>query len=203
MLIGDISELYNTELGDNLLGGCIDNSIITIPPIVKYMENAVGIDINKYINSGVLVMNTKKLREKKFSDKFLYLLNTYHAVALAPDQDYINAMCHGKIKYIDEEWDALPNDDRPILDNPKLIHYNFFQKPWNYDNIQYGEYFWKYAKQTDFYEEIVSIKENYTDSQREADKKCLENIAKRAFEVPDGDEITLKKLYDKGVQIRL
>ena len=143
---GDISELYNHELGDNFIGASTDNSIQGIPELTKYVEEAVGVKRLEYINSGVLVMNLKKMREENFSKKFLNLLNTYHFDSIAPDQDYLNAMCNGKILYLNEEWDAMPAEGKDELKNPKLIHYNLFQKPWCYDNIQYEKVFWNMLK---------------------------------------------------------
>ena len=115
-------------------------------------------------------MNLKEMREEQFTNKFLTLLNKYHFDCIAPAQDYLNAMCNGKILYLDENWDAMPTDGKQPLPNPKLIHYNLFQKPWCYDNIQYEDYFWKYAKQTSYYEQIVEFKNNYSDKQKQSDK---------------------------------
>lgn len=89
---GEISELYNIDLEDNIIGACNDLSIMEVPELVNYIENAVGINKNEYINSGVLLMNLKKMRECKFTTIFLKLLNQYHFDTVAPDQDYINAM---------------------------------------------------------------------------------------------------------------
>lgn len=199
---GDISNLYNINLGDNIIGACIDNSIADIEPLVKYVQGAVGVDMKEYINSGMLLMNIAEMRKKKFSAKFLELLNKYHFDSVAPDQDYINAICNGKIKYLNEEWDAMPNDERKQLENPKIIHYNLFFKPWCYDNIQYEDYFWKYAKKTKFYDIICQMKKDYSESQKQADKECLDNLIKRALEILD-NEVTFKNLYEKGEKIRI
>jgi len=142
---GDISELYNIELGDNLIGACSDKSVVDVPELARYMEEAVGVSRYEYINSGVLLMNLKEMRKKEFSKKFLNLLNTYHFDCIAPDQDYLNAMCNGKILYLDEAWDAMPTEGKEPLDNPKLIHYNLFQKPWqtfatNYKSNSFNAY---------------------------------------------------------------
>lgn len=199
---GDISEMYNLDLKDNLIGACPDHSVVDIPEIIKYMENAIGVDKHQYINSGVLLMNLKKMREVRFGQKFLDLLNKYHFNCIAPDQDYLNAMCNGKILYLDECWDAMPIEGKPELENPKLIHYNLFSKPWCYDNIPYGDYFWKYAKNSGFYEEILKFKNNYSDKQKQSDKKCLDVLIHKAELVPDTD-ITFKKMYESGASIRI
>ena len=199
---GDISELYNHNLGNNLIGAVTDNSIQEIPELVNYVENAVGIPRREYINSGVLLMNLKLMREKEFSKKFLNLLTTYHFDSIAPDQDYINVMCNGKILYLDEEWDAMPNPAREEIKQPKLIHYNLFQKPWCYDNIQYQDEFWKYANQSNYYNLIIQNKNNYSDVQKESDNACLGVLVKKGNDLPD-TEVTFKKVFEKGADLRL
>lgn len=202
VLTSDIAELYDIEIGDNLIGACNDLSIADIPPLVAYTENAVGVNKHEYINSGVLLMNLKQMREVDLEGHFLNLLNTYHFDSIAPDQDYLNAMCNGKIYYLDESWDAMPNDAKPPLAHTKLIHYNLFSKPWCYDGIQYGEEFWKYAEDSGYLDEIKAYKATYTEEKKKADSECLELLVRRGSEIPD-NEVTFKKLFDAGVKIRL
>lgn len=202
VLTSDIAELYDIEIGDNLIGACNDLSIADIPPLVAYTENAVGVNKHEYINSGVLLMNLKQMREVDLEGHFLNLLSTYHFDSIAPDQDYLNAMCNGKIYYLDESWDAMPNDAKPPLAHTKLIHYNLFSKPWCYDGIQYGEEFWKYAEDSGYLDEIKAYKAAYTEEKKKADSECLELLVRRGSEIPD-NEVTFKKLFDAGVKIRL
>ncbi len=199
---GDISELYAYELGNNLIGACTDHSIEEIPQLVKYLEEGIGVDRHEYINSGMLLMNLKAMREEKFSKRFLELLTKYHIDCIAPDQDYINSICHGRILYLDECWDVMPQQGKPLYTNPKIIHYNLFDKPWCYDGVQYEDYFWKYAKRSPYYNEIIQHKNDYSDEKKQSDKKSLELLLHKGETIPD-TEITFKKLYDKGVKIRL
>lgn len=199
---GDISELYNHELGNNLIGACSDKSVVDVPELAKYMEEAVGVNKYEYINSGVLLMNLKEMREKEFSKRFLTLLNKYHFDCIAPDQDYLNAMCNGKILYLDDNWDAMPTEGKKTLPNPKLIHYNLFQKPWCYDNIQYEEYFWKYAKKTSYYEQIIEFKNNYSEEQKQSDRECLGVLVNKGGKISDNN-ITFKKVMERGEKIRI
>lgn len=198
----DIANLYDINIEDNFIGACNDLSIADIEPLVYYTENAVGVKKHEYINSGVLLMNLKKMRECDFEGHFLDLLNTYHFDSIAPDQDYINAICNGKIHYLNETWDTMPNDARQQHHCPSLIHYNLFSKPWCYDNIQYGDIFWEYAQDSGYIDEIKEIKDSYTDEKKKADSECLELLVKRGLEIPE-NEITFKKMNEKGVNIRL
>ena len=134
---GDISELYNIDLKDNLFGGCTDISCKDNAILCDYFKTNAGVSIDEYINSGVLLMNMKKLRDVNFADHFLHLLNKYHFDTICPDQDYINAMAYGKILHLSNEWDAMPTNGSLVFENPKIIHYNLFFKPWHYDNIDY------------------------------------------------------------------
>ncbi|MBR3870229.1 MAG: glycosyltransferase family 8 protein [Clostridia bacterium] len=202
VLTDDIANLFDIDMGDNFIAACNDLSIADIPPLVAYTENAVGVKAEEYINSGVLLMNLKKMRENDLEGHFLSLLNTYHFDSIAPDQDYLNAMCNGKILYLDERWDAMPNDARPPLERTGIIHYNLFSKPWCYDGIQYGDIFWKYAQDSGYIEEILAYKKAYTDDKKKADGECLELLVRRGTEIPE-NEITFKKMHENGVKIRL
>lgn len=202
VVTGDLAELFNTDIGDNYIGACADKSVVDVPPLANYMENAVGVDRHSYINSGVLLMNLRKLREAEIDRHFLSLLNTYHFDCIAPDQDYLNAMCSGKIHYLSEVWDAMPTEDKPEVEGVKLIHYNLFSKPWCYDGIQYGDVFWHYAEDSEYLEEIKAYKENYSDEQKESDAKCLALLTERGEAITHAD-VTFKKVFESGEKVRL
>ena len=202
VLTDDIAKLFDIDIGENYIGACNDLSIADIPPLVAYTEKAVGVNAKEYINSGVLLMNLKKMRDDDLEGHFLSLLNKYHFDSIAPDQDYLNAMCNGKIYYLEEKWDTMPNDAKPMLTETSLIHYNLFSKPWCYDGIQYEEQFWNYAQDCGFIDEIREFKASYTEDKKKADSECLELLVRRGIEIPEND-ITFKKMNEKGVRIRL
>lgn len=199
---GDISGLYRTDLKGCLIGACPDHSIADVPELVRYTEEAVGMEKGKYINSGVLLLNLKKMREVKLADHFLRLLDQYHFDCIAPDQDYLNAMCQGKILYLDRTWDAMPVKGRNPLKDPQIIHYNLFEKPWCYEDVAYEDIFWQYALKSAFYEEIRAAKENYSEEQRRSDSDCLKLLIKKACTIPE-TETTFRKMKESGVRIRL
>ncbi len=198
----DISELYNEDLGDNLVGACVDTSILHIQPLVDYTEKAVGMDPGKYVNSGILLMNSKKMREVKMDEHFLGLLQKYQFDTVAPDQDYLNAMCNGKIKYLSDKYDVMPVEGAEDREDATIIHYNLFSKPWLFDGIQYADTFWKYAEQTKFIDDIKSGKENYTEEQKAHDMASMENLVNRAIMIT-GKDLTFRKVQEEEGTIRL
>ena len=199
---GDISELYRTELGDNLLAAAADHSVVDVPQLAKYIEDGVGIDKHHYINSGVLLMNLKRMREAQLEQRFLELMNTYHFDCIAPDQDYLNVMCSGKILYLPASWDAMPTQGTEPIKNPKLIHFNLFAKPWCYDHVQYEEYFWEYAKKSGYFSEILSFKAQYSEENRKSDNEHLELMLSRGEAIADA-EMNFRIVFNEGKEKRL
>ena len=172
----DIAELYNKDMGDNIIGAVKDMTINTNKDFIEYSKIAIGVEAEKYINSGMLLINVKAMRENKIEQKFLYLLTKYNLETAAPDQDYLNVLCKDKIYYLDEVWDKMPDfGDRIPVKDLKIIHYNMFRKPWHYADVPYSEEFWKYAKMTKFYDLLQDQLASYTDEQKAKD---LEGVGK-------------------------
>ena len=191
VVLGDVSKLYNEELGDNLVGAAPDDVIQTTKVFQEYAEKVVGVaDYRNYFNAGILLMNLDEFRKFNFQDKFLYLLETIK-FTVAQDQDYLNRLCKGKVKILEKGWDRMPiaTDDYPI-ENIYIVHYNLGDKPWHYDNIRYEEYFWKYAKRTEYYNYILQIKDSYTEEQRFNDVQQYKNLKALAQKEADcvGDD---------------
>lgn len=202
VVTGDLAELFDIDLGENYLGGCADLSVVDVPPLADYMEQAVGVNRSGYINSGVLLMNLKELRRAGLHSHFLSLLETYHFDSVAPDQDYLNALCSGRIRYLPAYWDAMPNPNKPPLQEPKLIHYNLFSKPWCYDGIQYEDYFWRYAEGSGYLPQLRAYKESYSEEQKRSDAVRLERLIQKATKIA-ASRVTFRKMAEKGVKIRL
>lgn len=190
VVLSDIADLYNIDMEDNLVAAAPDDVIQTIKVFQEYAELVVGVtDHKRYFNAGILLMNLDELRKFKFQDKFLYLLSKVK-FSVAQDQDYLNRLCKGRVKLIENTWDRMPiGEDTVKREDLHLIHYNLAFKPWHFEDILYKEYFWKYAQQTEFFDIIQSIKENYTEEEKfkdmESDKKLRELAQKECDCVGD------------------
>lgn len=196
----DLARLFDTDIGDNYVGACTDLSIQDNSDLINYVEGYVGVDRLKYVNSGVLLMNLDKMRKDGFTAHFLNLLNTYHFDSVAPDQDYVNAICNNQIYYLDSRWNTMPNSVPST--SPAIIHYNLFLKPWYYEDVQYAESFWEYADKCGFDKEINVAKNAHTHEEKQRDKERMATLVRRAVEIA-GTDISFKKAYENGVKIRL
>ena len=175
----DIAKLYQVNLENNLFAACTDSSIQYVEKMVKYIKDVLALDPKKYINSGMLVMNSKAFRDEDFIDHFLNLLEKYHFDCIAPDQDYLNEIGEDRILHLNEKWDAMPNENTKPLNSPSLIHYNLFFKPWHFRGVQYEDYFWQNARETKFYDTLKEELDNYTDAQRQKDREKLDKMLEK------------------------
>lgn len=154
---GDIAQLYDHELGENLVAAAPDQVIVQTEVFRQYSEKVLGIDHNKYFNAGVMIFNCKAFREEGIYDRFSELLNTYTFV-VAQDQDYLNVLSKDRVLILDQKWDSEVYGEFLCTEEEMcIIHYNFGTKPWKNKNGRLADYFWQYAKLTPVYEEIMQV----------------------------------------------
>lgn len=151
---GDISELWEEPLGGKLIGACADYSVLGTAPLVRYIDEYVGVEHRNYVNPGVLLMDLKGLRRMDLCGKFLYWMQQFHPGTVAPGQDYLNALCKGRIHYLDPEWNAMPTQNVFCFEDPRIIHFNHDTKPWMNECVPYGDLFWMYAASSGYEDEI-------------------------------------------------
>lgn len=180
----DVAQMYNTSLGNNLVGAMSDEIITDIDVFGRYSEVVLGIPRNKYFNAGILVMNLKEMRKMRIEEVFASLLSI-RTYSVAQDQDYLNVICYGKVRYLDILWNKTPMPYADPDRTPFIAHYKINFKPWKYDGVVYGDLFWKYAEKTPFYADLLTEKNNYTDQEKQRDHSqylSLEELARSETE---------------------
>ena len=181
-VLGDISKLYNTEIHGYYAGAIVEEVMLSYDVFGNYVEKVDGINRNKYFNSGVLLINCHRWRKKIVAERFVDLLGTYK-FRLVQDEDYLNVLCKGHVRWIDLGWNKTSYKNDSFDDkNLKLIHWKINWRPWKYKNVLYEEHFWKYAKMTDFYDYLINMRDSRTAKDEENDKLLMENLARMAEE---------------------
>lgn len=180
---GDISELYSIDISNYYLGAVRDLYMKVWRPNDKqedyYLNNILKLKSeNDYFQAGVMLINNKKFVEEDIFKKLMDKLDEIKTPVLN-DQDILNAVCQGKVFYINNDWNYdwnIENFDRndpfklmisryltkkeyesylQSKKSPKLIHFAGYDKPWAKPSLPMAENFWKYAKKIPFYEEII------------------------------------------------
>ena len=193
VVLGDISELYHVDLGENILGAAPEQFVRSTDEFRRYAEIALGVDPDKYVNAGVLVINLKEFRNNQIEEKFIHLITEYDFDLLDPDQAYLNYLCQGKIYELPNGWNKEP---MPVPCNGKknIVHYALYKKPWQYDDVMDGEYFWQYARKSPFYGEILQRRASFGDEERAKKEAAATEILEHAERIIASEDPFFKKL---------
>ena len=178
ILRGDIGELYDVDLGEKVMAAMVDPKVTVIPEFRDYVDNALGVPHTEYVNSGVQVMDLRKMRKMRYLSKMIELIKKYDADLVAPDQDYLNVILRGQIVHLDPVWNAEPMKDLPR--NVKLVHFNLFNKPWHYKNVPCESIFWNAAKGTGFLGDLKRQQAGFDEEKQKADHEKVEALIKKA-----------------------
>ncbi|MFD1430399.1 glycosyltransferase family 8 protein [Lacticaseibacillus mingshuiensis] len=200
VILTDVADLFELPLNGNFFGAVPDPFIAGDPVTVRYAEDAIGIPVSHYVNSGVLIMDLKALRAAGFSAHFLNLLNDYHFASLAPDQDYINAIAQHRIQFLDPSWNT--QGTQKGIDQPHIVHFNLYDKPWHYADVANDQYFWQYAAGTPEEAGLKATQAAWgkTGEQTDATNQAkLMQLARDIVTVP----VTFKNMQAQGVQVAL
>lgn len=190
ILRGDIGELFDIELGDNVLAAMVDPKVSVIPEFRDYVDNAVGVPHDEYVNSGVQVMDLRKMRKMKYLSTMIEMMRKYDADLVAPDQDYLNVILRGKILFLDPVWNAEPVKDLPR--NVKLVHFNLFNKPWHYKGVPCERIFWTAAKGTGFTGDLNRQLAAFDEKKQKEDHEKVEALIKKAARLAKSKEPLMK-----------
>lgn len=175
VLKDDVSKLFNVDISEHLVGAIRDQSVPLFKEFSEYVELALGIRREDYFNAGVLLMNLKKMRKERFLKRCMDLITNFE-FKVAQDQDILNVITNGKVKYIPGVWNTMPLGER--MEHPSLIHYNLIFKPWKQDDVMYEEFFWEYAKRGELLDELVAYKKEISDEEKAREREGIENVRK-------------------------
>ena len=194
ILRGDIGELFDVELDEKAVAAMVDPKVSAIPEFRDYVDKAVGVPHEEYVNSGVQVMNLKKMRKIKYLGTMIDLIQEYNADLVAPDQDYLNVILQGDIVFLDPKWNAEPREDLPR--GTKLVHFNLFNKPWHYKNVPCERIFWNAAKGTGFYGDLKRQQAAFDEEKQKVDHEKVDLLIKKAGRLAKTKEPLMQMKHD-------
>lgn len=142
---GDISQLYCEPLGSKSVGAVVDFSA----------ENSALTEHLNYVNSAVLLLDCRRIREEQLSLRLAEWARRYSLEGIAPAQEYLNDLCRDGIRYLDPDWNARPADSPNDADSPKIVRFNLLPSPPSGGSFRYNNLFWKYAATSGYGPEIL------------------------------------------------
>lgn len=140
------------------------------------------------------MINCHRWRKKIVAERFVDLLSTYK-FRLVQDEDYLNVLCKDNVKMISLGWNKTAYKNNDFNDSDlNLIHWKINWRPWKYKDVLYEEHFWKYAKMTDFYDDLIKMRDGRSDELKKQDTAMFENLQKMAQEDIDDPNNYLKTI---------
>ena len=176
---GDIAELFRIDLGSNLVGAVRDADYLGMLNQKDGRRLAYSYEVLEmenpydYFQAGVLLLNTQALRSAIPVQRWLEAAQDTRYIY--NDQDILNRYCQGRVTYLDFSWNVMHDGSNRIVNaisyapaevfrnyadsrnNENIIHYAGIDKPWTIRTCDRADEYWKYARQTPFYEFLVAI----------------------------------------------
>lgn len=164
LLKSDVSELFNIDLNNKPLGAVIDLGIMTSVRSMREKCETFGFKVERYFNSGVLLMDLTKWRENDYTNQLLNLVKTHNY--RHHDQDALNILFYSDWHEIPLEFNIIPpvfempfkvlfssyrKAAAQALNNVKIIHYAGGHKPWHYNKtLMLNDYYYEMLAKTPF-----------------------------------------------------
>ncbi len=154
--LADVADLLRRDLGSALVAAshdCKFEGDLRNPhslPGCRFKENALrcGIEYqpdDSYFNSGVMVMNLRAMREENTLERFLTAIRLVKKPML-PDQDILNLVCRGRVKFLPPAWNAMAWMAEPARHEAKILHFAE-KKPWDFRYAgDSGGRYWQYSR---------------------------------------------------------
>ncbi|MEI6847082.1 MAG: DUF4422 domain-containing protein [Chlorobiaceae bacterium] len=175
----DLSKLFFEDLQGKYLGAAFDieaNRIMrTNNNFKKYVQEKLKLNsLSSYFQAGVLIYDIEKLIGFDVVNKCIHKLKELKNPHFL-DQDVLNCVFNGHVHYFNIAWNVewhiplyVPDFDRELSvkvykdymnsrNSPHIIHFSGKIKPWNYPEAELANYFWQYARDSPFYEEILHL----------------------------------------------
>ena len=169
----DLYELYNEDISGMLVAAVKDRYVATLrdgqTEEYDHIKNDVRLsDEDAYFNAGILLMNLESFRSQFSTAQMMKL--AVSRTWMWEDQDVLNFLCKGKVKWLDQKWNMLWGMDMQVRDMimsemdyfnafnmPAIIHYAGGCLPTKTLDDIYSCEFWQTAKNTPYYECLVRL----------------------------------------------
>ena len=160
IILHDLSSFYHTPFDGSHFIACDDADPfgINFPERQSIFAEAYA-NGHRYFNSGVMIWNLSILRGSYSLSDYLLLAKKLNYRMVTVDQDLLNYMHCGHIKYASPNYNYFARmrsnngeSYNDALHNAYIVHY-LSEKPWNADGFHFDieKIWWEYAKQTPYY----------------------------------------------------
>lgn len=162
----DLSELYRTDVSDYYLAATRDVGLNFSGDGIRYVLSLGGLIRGQYLQSGFILMNSRKIRQDNLVDVFRELAKRKLKYQ---DQDILNLACVGRVLFLPMKYNMTDysysfinqnrSEIRTLCDEAETgealktgnIHFNG-HKPWKKYSLNF-DIWWEYYRKSPFFDE--------------------------------------------------
>lgn len=132
IVLDDLQLLWEADLQGGVLGAVLDG----LDSQIKSSKPSLVPRVRDYFNAGVLLIDLKRWRELRISEKAIEYLMA-HPESPFSDQDALNVACDGLWTRLDSRWNFVDYYERTNVSKlsaekrPGIVHFAAWNKPWN------------------------------------------------------------------------
>jgi len=170
----DIYDLFEIDIDSYMLAAAYDTHVMgrlnnPNPEDLEYYLGQLQIGDSGYFQAGVILFNIQSFNSRYSDDELIIMASQTKYLWL--DQDFLNVICRGKVKFLPNHWNVMVLNNGIIDEeylpeqlyqdyvsarvDPSIIHYIGRSVPCFKPMVEYQHLFWKYAKQTPYYEQLI------------------------------------------------
>lgn len=171
----DLSELYETEIGNNYIAATRELGMNLTEDGQKYIHSMPELNVGSYIQAGFIVMNNKAILKDNVHVQFKEWSNKKLKFQ---DQDILNVVCRGRIYYLSLEYNMTDYSYmfamrkrsviKELFSDAEIeyalkqgnIHYNG-HKPWKKYSVNF-DIWWEYYRKSPFFDQKFYFEFFYT-----------------------------------------
>lgn len=180
IVTGDIKNIYDIPLDGCPLGAVLEDFADHNPRYLKQHIFPQYQGLNGYFNSGMLLLDIPLLNKGNYINLCIEKTTELSEKLSCADQDIFNIVFENNFKALDYRYNFMPGYFTALKKlKPQaaeaaccdihMIHYTA-GKPWQKENIEMADEFWKVAAKTAFYN-LIKFR-----FKAEKEKKCLTRI---------------------------
>lgn len=152
----DIRELWELDLQGKPVAAVRDPGMPTFPEAVRQQVCSTGVALERYFNSGVLVMDLQLIRReyRLFQQAIAYLQR--YPQSVFHDQDALNLLFQAQYLQIDSRFNNIVCRATPReFGQPAIWHYAG-GKPWDYYSSERDMLYWKALLLTPWHDQVLN-----------------------------------------------
>jgi lipopolysaccharide biosynthesis glycosyltransferase len=193
----DILNLWNVglSLSDFSLAAVSESALPYLERIrkdffYKARYEMLNLEYEKYFNSGVLVMNLDRIRQKhNLPDEVIAFYERYSFWAQCVDQDFLNVVFKDDVFFIDERFNRFfATSPKELSDDIEeaVVHFAGIVKPWIFpENLPKYRFYWETLARSEWNDQLFdTVRELSYDLNRKIHRSvydCVRHIRNRVL----------------------